>query len=89
MTNFKSPLIGLLIPHCNSTTLDKRQEILVFPFFSMHLKSDDQTYPTVIEPILNPVETTLPPGKRTTLFVESQIYTDNEATSIIQPSLSF
>ena len=50
------------------------------------MKNEDQTYPNVIEPILNPVETILQPGKRTTIWVKSQIYTDNEATGIIQPS---
>ena len=63
-----------------------RQGILNFPFFSMQLKNEDRTYPNVIKPILNPVETTLQPGKRTTIRVKSQIYTDNEATGTIQPS---
>ena len=63
-----------------------RQGILNFPFFSMQLKNEDRTYPNVIEPILNPVETILQPRKRTTVWVKSQIYTDNEATGIIQPS---
>ena len=83
MTNLTSPLIGLLFLQCNSTVLDMRQGILNFPFFSMQLKNQDRTYPNVIEPILNPVETTLQPGKRNTIWVKSQIYTDNEATGII------
>ena len=86
MTNLTSPLIGLLFLQRNSTILDMRQGILNFSFFSMQLKNEDRTYPNVIEPILNPVETTLQPGKRTTIWVKSQIYTDNEATGIIQPS---
>ena len=52
----------------------------------MQLKNEDRTYPNVIQPILNPVETMLQPGKRTTIWVKSQIYTENEATGIIQPS---
>ena len=36
--------------------------------------------------MLNPTETILQPGKRSTVWVKSQIYTDNEATGIIQPS---
>ena len=84
--NLTSPLIGLLFLHHNNTTLDMRQEILNFPFFSMQLKNGDRTYPNVFEPILNPVETILKPGKRTTIWVKSQIYTDYEATGIIQPS---
>ena len=86
MTNLTSPLIGLLFLQRNSTILDMRQGILNFPSFSMQLKNEDRTYPNVIEPILNPVETTLQPGKRTTIWVKSQIYTNNEATGIIQPS---
>ena len=86
MTNLTSPLIGLLFLQRNSTILDMRQGILNFPFFSMQLKTEDRTYPNVIEPILNPVETTLQPGKRTKNWVKSQIYTENEATGIFQPS---
>ena len=85
MTNLTSLLIGLLFLQRNSTILDMRQGILNFPFFSMQLKNGDRTYPNVIEPILNPVETTLQPGKRTTNWVKFQFYTDNEATGIIQP----
>ena len=86
MTNLTSPLIGLLFLQCNSTILDMHQGNLNFPFFSMQLKNEDRTYPNVIEPVLNPVETTLQPGKRTTIWVKSQIYTDNKARGIIQPS---
>ena len=86
MTNLTSPLIGLLFLQRNSTILDMRQGILNFPFFSMQLKTEDRTYPIVSEPILNPVETTQQPGKRATIWVKSQIYTDNEATGIIQSS---
>ena len=79
-------MIALLFQQRNSTIIDMRQGILNFPFFSMQLKNEDRTYPNVIEPILNPVETILQPGKRTTFWAKSQIYTDNEATEIIQPS---
>ena len=85
-TNLTSPLIGLLLLQRNSTILDMRQGILNFPFFSMQMKNEDRTYPNVIEPIKNPVDTTLQPGKRTTIRVKSQIYIENEATGIIQPS---
>ena len=64
MTNLTSPLIGLLFLQRNSTILDMRQVILNLPFFSMQLKNEDRTYPIVIEPILNPVETILQPGKK-------------------------
>ena len=64
MTNLTSPFIGLLILQRNSTILDMRQGILNFPFFSIQFKNEDRTYPNVIEPILNPVETTLQLGKK-------------------------
>ena len=86
MTNLTSTLIGLLFLERNSTILDKRQGILNFPFFSLQLKNEDRTYPNVIGPILNPVETILQPGRRTTIWVKLQIYTDIEATGIIRPS---
>ena len=86
MTNLTSPLIGLLFLQRNITILDMHQGILNFPFFSMQTKHEDRTYPNVNEPVLNPVETILQPGKRTTIRVKSQIYTDNEATGLIQPS---
>ena len=85
MTNLTSPLIGLFFLQRNSTIFDMRRAILNFLFFSMQLKNEDRTYPKVIEPILNPAETILQAGIRTTIWVKSQIYTDNEATGIIQP----
>ena len=63
-----------------------RQGSRNFPFFSMQLKNENRTYPNVVEPILNPVHTILQPGKRTTIWVKSQIYTEKEAAGIIQPS---
>ena len=86
MTNLTSPLIGLLFLQRNSTILDMRQGIPNFPFFSMQLKNEDRTYPNVIEPIINPVDTILQQGQRTTIWVKSKIYTENEATGIIQTS---
>ena len=52
----------------------------------MQLKIEGRTYPNVIEPILNPVETTLPTDKRTTKWGKSEIHADNEATGIMQPT---
>ena len=86
MTNIRSLLICLIFLQRNTTILDMRQGILNFPFFSMHLENEYREYPNVIELILNPVQTILKPGKRTTLWVKSQIYTDKEATEIYQPS---
>ena len=73
VTTLTSPLIGLLFLQRNSTILDMRQGILNFPFFSMQLKNEDRTYTNVIEPILDPVETLLQPGKRTKNWVKSKI----------------
>ena len=87
MTNITSPLIGILFLQRNSTILDMHQGFLNFPFFSMQLKNEDRTYPNAIERIINPVDTILQPGKRTRNWVKSQIYTENEATGIFQPSL--
>ena len=56
-----------------------RQGMMNIPFFSRQLKYEDRTNPNVFEPILNSVETILQTGKRTRLWVKSQIYTDNEA----------
>ena len=86
MTNLTSPLNFLFFLQRNITILDMRQGILNFPFFSMQLKNEDRTYPNVIEPILNPADTILQPGRRTTIWIKSQIYTENEATGIIQTS---
>ena len=85
LTNLTSPLIGLLFLKRNRTILDMRQGILNFPFFSMQLENEDRTYPNVIKPILNPVETILQPGKRTTFSVKLQNYTDNEAQEYFNP----
>ena len=52
----------------------------------MQLKNEDWTNPNVIEPLLMPVETTLQTGKRNTIWVHSQIYTDKEEKGKIQPS---
>ena len=86
LTNLTSPFIGFLLVKRNSTILDMLQGILNFPFFSMQSKNEDRTDTNVVELILNPVRTILQPGKRTTIWVKSQIYTNNEATGIIQPS---
>ena len=86
MTNLTSPLIGLLILQRHSTILDMRQGILDFPSFTLQLNNGDRTNPNVIEPILNPRATILQPGERTKVWVKSEIYTDNEATGLIQPS---
>ena len=59
MENMTGPIIGLLFLQKNHTVLDMRQGILNFPFFSMLLKTADHQYSNVLEPILNPTETTI------------------------------
>ena len=86
MTNITSPSISLPFLQRNRTILDMCHGIVNFPFFSMQCKNEDWTYPNVKESMLNPVETILQPGKRSTIWVNSQIYTDNDATRKIQPS---
>ena len=86
LTNLTNPFISLLLLQRNSTILDMRQGTPNFLSFSMQLNNQDRTYLKFSEPILNPVENILQPGKRTTIWVNSQIHTDNKATGIIQPS---
>ena len=43
MTNLASLWIGLLFLQRNSKILDKRQGVVIFPFFSMQLKNEDRT----------------------------------------------
>ena len=88
MTKPSSAMSGLLLLQRNSTKPDMRQGILSSPFFPMQLKFKDKTSTKVIELRLNRLETILQPRNRTTIWVKSQIYTDNEATSTIQPSQS-
>ena len=86
MTNLTSLLTGIFFLQRNSTILNMRQGILSCPFLSMQLTNEDRTHPNVSEPIRNPVETILQPGKRTITWVTSQIYTDKEAIGKIQSS---
>ena len=86
MTNVPSFLIGLLFLKRNSISFDRRQGILNYHFFSMQLKNEDRTYPKVIEPILNLVETKLQPEKPIISWVNTQIHTDKEETGIFQTS---
>ena len=72
-TNLTSPLVGPLFLQRNSEILDMRQGTLNFPFISMQLKNEDRIYPRVVKPILNPLETILQLGKRTTNHRFTQI----------------
>ena len=87
LTNLMSSLIGLLFLQLKSNKLDMCQGTLKLSCFSMQLKKEDRAFSNVTEPILKPVEILLQPGKRTTNWIISQIYTDSEATGIIHPLL--
>ena len=70
----------------NHTVLDMRQGILNVPYFSMQLKTADNKYSNVLEPILNPEDVTIPPNDHTVIRIQSQIYAENAGTGILQPS---
>ena len=63
-----------------------RQRILSFPTFSMQLKHDNNSFPSINEPLLNPHEMVLQPGKLTMLSVKYQIYKKQKVTGVLQPS---
>ena len=86
MEKLSSPIIGLMFLQRNHTVLDMRQGILNFPFFSMQLKTADHKYSNVMEPILNSEEVMIPPNDRTIILIQSQKYTENAVTGILQPS---
>ena len=86
MENLTGPIIGLMFLQRNHTVLDMRQGILNFPFFSMHLKTADHKYSNVLEPILNPAETTIPPNDRVLIRTNSLLYPENAVTGILQSS---
>ena len=86
MEKLSSPIIGLMFLQRNHTVLDMRQGVLNFPFFSMQLKTADHKYSNVMEPILNSEEVMIPPNDRTIILIQSQKYTENAVTGILQPS---
>ena len=63
-----------------------RQGILNSHFFSTLFKNKYRIHCNAIEPKLNLADVKLQAGKKTTSWVDSRIYTDKEATGIIQPS---
>ena len=86
MEHLTGPIIGLMFLQRNHTFLDMRQGILNFPFFSMQLKTADHKYSNVLEPILNPIEITIPPNDRVLIRTNSLLYPENAVTGILQPS---
>ena len=86
MTNLISPLIGLPFLQIINTILDKCRGVLNCLFFSMQLKHADNTYFDNKEPLLNPTDILIQPGKQTVIYKKSQDRTDNEVPGIIQPS---
>ena len=85
LDNLTGPIIELML-QSNHTVMDMRQGILKFPYFSMQLKTGDHKYSTVMEPILNPCDIILPPNDRVTIQTQSQLYSEQNATRILQPS---
>ena len=86
MENLTGPIIGLMLLQRNHTVVDMRQGISNFPFFSMQLKTADHRYSNVLEPIINPIEVTLPPNDRVLIRTNSLLYPENAVTGILQPS---
>ena len=86
MEHLTGPIIGLMFLQRNHAVLDMRQGILNFPFFSMQLKTADHKYSNVLEPILNPIEITIPPNDKVLIRTNSLLYSENAVTGILQPS---
>ena len=86
MDNLTGPIIGLMFPQRNHTVLDMRQGLLIFPYFSMQLKTADHKYSNVIEPIANTCEITVPPNDRVTIQTYSQNDSEHNVTGLLQPS---
>ena len=86
MEHLTGPIIGLMFLQRNHTVLDMLQGILNFPFFSMQLKTADHKYSNVLEPILNPIEITIPPNDKVLIKTNSLLYPENAVTGILQPS---
>ena len=61
-----------------------RQGILNFPFFSMQLQTAGYRYSNVLEPILNPAETTIAPKNKVLIRTNSLLYPENAVAGILQ-----
>ena len=85
MEKLTSPLIGLSFLQRNNTILDMRQGVLIFPFFSMQLKTEDHKYTNVIY-ICTQEDITIPPNDSQIILLTSQMYDDTTVTGILQPS---
>ena len=86
MEKLTGPLIGLPFLQRNNTILDMRQGVLIFPFFSMQVKTADHKYTNVMEPICIREDVTIPPNDRLSVQLASQLYDDSTVTEILQPS---
>ena len=85
MENLTIQITGLLLLQINHTVLDMRLNTLKFLFFLMQLKKVDPRYSNVLEPILNPTETTIPTNDRVLIRTNFQLYLKS-GTGILQPS---
>ena len=86
MENLTRSIIGLMFLQRNYTVLDMRQGILIFPFFSMQLKTADHRYSNILEPVLNPIKINIPPNDRVLIRTNSLLYPENAVTGVSQPS---
>ena len=86
MKKLTSPLIGLSFLQRNM--LDMRQGVLNFPFFSsfLQLKTADNKYINVMEPICATGGYSYSPNDRHMVSMYSQLYDDTNVTGILQPS---
>ena len=63
-----------------------RQGILNFLFFSMQMKTADHKDSNVMEHIQTTEDVTNPPNDHKVIPIQSQIYTENAVTGVLQPS---
>ena len=86
MEKLPSPIFYLIFRQRNQTDLDMRQCNLNFTCFSMQLKTADHNYSSVMEPLFNPNDVTIPPRGHTVITIQSHFYTANAVRGILQPS---
>ena len=86
MVNLANPLIGLSLLRRNGTLLDMGERTLKFQSVFMQFKDANNSYQKITEPLFNPHEIILQPGKQTMVCVESQIYREHEVTQTLQPT---
>ena len=84
--NLTGLIIGLLFLQRNHTILNMKQGIQNYTFFSMQLKTASHRYSSLLEPILNPTQKTIPPNERNLIWTNTLLYLENTVTVILQQS---